>query len=542
MTRGTPNKSPDSFNVLCFSCICVRVIEESLMVEMVLVVGALTATVIAAISGAVVGRWSPDLASRFAASLTTAGWIAAICLALLRLVAPLTDGAPGVGLPGLTVDWLAVLMLMLVLGLSALIQFFAVRYLRGDSRQVWFVVTANLVTAATAVMVCTNTVFGFGLAWVAAGVSLVALLATYSHLPQARDGVRRTAIRFAIGDLIFMVAVTLLLVMVGGDVPFTDLGTRVAGLPTPLATVIAILLVIPALARSSQVPFHGWLPATLAAPTPVSALMHAGVVNAGAILILRFSPAIGESVAAMTVVFCAGAVTLAFASAVRLIKPDVKGRLVFSTMAQMGFMMLACGMGAFAAAVFHLIAHGLFKSTLFLGAGSGVAREARQRAWPAQRVTHWPQAIASIAVAVTVPAGAILTARLLLGIELSPASQALQLFVVFTAAVALGTTLWAHFSATTAILGGLGITGLTFGYTALINVFDTVLKFGPAPAAVNPWWLLIPGAVLLVLQLVQRPRSGNRASRHLYALTLAAGTPIAGTKRRPIAVPEGALS
>jgi NAD(P)H-quinone oxidoreductase subunit 5 len=227
---------------------------------------------------------------------------------------------------------------------------------------------------------------------------------------------------------------------------------------------------------------------------------------------------------------------------VRLIKPDVKGRLVFSTMAQMGFMMLACGMGAFAAAVFHLIAHGLFKSALFLGAGSGVARETRQRAWPDQRATHWPQAIASIAVAVTVPVGAILTARLLLVIELSPASQALQLFVVFTAAVALGTTLWTHFSATTAILGGLGIAGLTFGYTALINVFDTVLKFGPAPAAVNAWWLLIPGAILLVLQLVQRFRSGNPVSHHLYAVTLAAGTPIAGTKRRPIAVPEGALS
>ena len=372
--------------------------------------------------------------------------------------------------------------------------------------------------------------------------SLIALLATYPHVPQARDGVRRTAIRFAIGDLPFVVAVTLLLVTAGGDVSFIDLGTSMAGLPTPLATVIAILLVIPALARSSQVPFQGWLPATLAAPTPVSALMHAGIVNAGAILILRFSPAIGESVAAMTVVFCAGALTLGFASAVRLIKPDVKGRLVFSTMAQMGFMILACGMGAFAAAVFHLIAHGLFKSALFLGAGSGVARQARQRAWPPRHLPRWPQATASLALAVTVPIGSIVAARMLLGIELSPASLALQLFVVFTAAVALGTTLWTHFSASTALLGGLAILGLTFGYTALITLFDTVLKFGPAPAAVNAWWLLVPGVALFVLQLVQRFRSGNRVSYHLYALALAAGTPTAGTKPHPIAVPEGALS
>jgi NAD(P)H-quinone oxidoreductase subunit 5 len=511
------------------------------MVETVLVVFVLVATVFAAISGAVVGRWSPDLASRFAASLAMVGWIAAMCLALLRLLAPRTEAAARAGLPGLTVDWLAVLMLMLVLGLSALIQFFAVRYLRGDSRQVWFVVTANLVTAATALMVCTNTILGFVLAWIAAGASLVALLATYPHLPQARDGVRRTAIRFIMGDLPFLVAVTLLWGAAGGDVALTDLGRAFAGLPTTLAVVIAVLLVIPALARSSQVPFQGWLPATLAAPTPVSALMHAGVVNAGAILILRFSPAIGASVAAMTVVFSAGALTLGFASAVRLVKPDVKGRLVFSTMAQMGFMMLACGMGAFAAAVFHLIAHGLFKSALFLGAGSGVAREARQRAWPTRHLPRWPQATASLAVAVTVPIGSIAAARIVLGIELPPASQALQVFVVFTAAVALGTTLWTYFSPQTAIIGGLAITGLTFGYTALITVFDNVLKFGPAPAAVNAWWLLIPGGALLLLQLVQRFRSGNRVSHHLYALALAAGTPTAGTKRQRIAVPEGAV-
>jgi NAD(P)H-quinone oxidoreductase subunit 5 len=511
------------------------------MIETMLAVGALAATVFAAIGGAVVGRSSADLGSRIAAYLTAIGWIAAICLALLRIVTPGVKGTAGVALPGLTIDWLAVLMLVLVLGLSTLIQFFAVRYLRGDPRQVWFVVTANLVTAATALMVCASTVLGFGLAWIAAGASLIALLATYSHLPQARDGVRRTAIRFAVGDLPLIVVVVVLLVMAGGDVAFADLGRSMAALPPALATALAILLVVPALARSSQVPFHGWLPATLAAPTPVSALMHAGVVNAGAILILRFSPAIGESVIAMAVVFCAGALTLGFASAVRLVKPDVKGRLVFSTMAQMGFMMLACGMGAFAAAVFHLIAHGLFKSTLFLSAGSGIARDAQQRAWPSRQRVRWPQATASLALAVAVPIGSIIGARVLLGIQLTPASQALQIFVVFTAAVVLGTTLLAHFSTTTATLGSLGIVMLTFGYTAFISVFDATLRFVPAPAAVNAWWLIVPGGALLVLQLLQHVRSGTGISHRLYARALAAGTPITGASRHPINSPEGAL-
>ena len=508
------------------------------MIEQVLVVAALVATPMAAITAVLVGRYSADLAARSSVVLGFAGWAAAIVLATLRLVAPGEDTVR-VGGVSLTIDWLAVMMLMLVLGLSAVIQSYAVRYLRGDARQVWFVVAANLVTASTALMVCASTVLGFGLAWLAAGASLVALLATYPHLPQARAGVRRTAARFVIGDVPLVAAVIILIVSNGGNVALADLGEVAQGMTPLLATMVALLVVIPALARSSQVPFHGWLPATLAAPTPISALMHAGVVNAGAILILRFSPSLGESIAAMTIVFIAGAVTLLYASAVRLVKPDVKGRLVFSTMAQMGFMILACGMGAFAAAVFHLIAHGLFKSALFLGAGSGVAREASQRAWPVPEATAWPRATAAIAVATIVPIAAIVSARILLNVELSAASQGLQVFVVFTAAVALGTTLWRHFAVSTAILGGLAITALTFGYTALISVFETALGFGPIPAAVNAWWLIAPGVALLALQLLLRPGPGNTLTHRLYAMALAAGTPSATTQPQSVKLQKG---
>ena len=540
--RGfTVNGYRDSIYMLRFSCFRKLVLEESGMIEQVLVVAALVATPVAAITAVVVGRNSADLAARCSAIIGFAGWVAAIVLAILRLVAPGEDTVR-VGGVALTIDWLAVMMLMLVLGLSAVIQSYAVRYLRGDARQVWFVVTANLVTASTVLMVCASTVLGFGLAWLAAGASLVGLLATYPRLPQARDGVRRTAARFVVGDVPLMAAVIILMVSNGGNVALADVGEVARGMSPLLATVVALLLVIPALARSSQVPFHGWLPATLAAPTPISALMHAGVVNAGAILILRFSPSLGESIAAMTVVFIAGGVTLVYASAVRLVKPDVKGRLVFSTMAQMGFMILACGMGAFAAAVFHLIAHGLFKSALFLGAGSGVAREASQRAWPVPEATAWPRATAAIAVATIVPIAAIVTARILLDVELSAASQGLQLFVVFTAAVALGTTLWRHFSASTAILGGLAIIALTFGYTALINVFETALGFGPVPAAVNAWWLIAPGVALLALQLLLRPGRGNSLTYPLYAMALAAGTPSATAQPQSVTLEKGFLS
>jgi NAD(P)H-quinone oxidoreductase subunit 5 len=308
-----------------------------------------------------------------------------------------------------------------------------------------------------------------------------------------------------------------------------------------LGAALAVLLVIPALARSSQVPFHGWLPSTLAAPTPVSALMHAGVVNAGAILILRFSPLVGESALAMSLIFAAGAVTVVFASVVRLVKPDVKGRLVFSTMAQMGFMFLALGLGAFAAAVFHLVSHGLFKSALFLGAGSGVSREATQRAWPARRAPRPVAAAAAVLLGILVPVAAILAARAVLVIELPASSQALQLFVVFTAGIALGATLWTHFTVITVALGTLAVTALAFGYSTLIASMDGVLNFAVPAGAVAAIWLALPATALLGLQVLGTGL-GRGATSWLYSVALAAGTPVDAGQKHPRPVQRGSAT
>ena len=140
--------------------------------------------------------------------------------------------------------------------------------------------------------------------------------------------------------------------------------------------MLGILVVVAALSRSAQFPFHRWLPATLAAPTPVSALLHAGVVNAGGILLIRLAPLSRREVAqALTI--AAGAATMVYGATIMLVKPDVKGALAHSTTAQMGFMILTCGLGLWAAAVIHLVAHGFYKSTLFLSSGSAVAAPPR---------------------------------------------------------------------------------------------------------------------------------------------------------------------
>lgn len=518
------------------------------MVDLVLTLCVVVASPAAAGLGALVGRRSAHAGAQVAAAVTAlafvSGVVLAVILTLTHLIASESSvpkperSVPTLGGGAIAVDSLAALMLLLVLGLSWIIQLFAIRYLRGDSRQVWFVVCTNLLTGSTVLMVCATTVVGFAAGWLAAGMSLVALLGTYGQLDQARDGVRRTGIRLAIGDSFFVLAVLALLVSAGGDVALRDLAWVTGLLPGGLTEVLVVLLVIAALARSSQIPFHGWLPATLAAPTPVSALMHAGVVNAGAILILRFSPAIGESRLAMAVIFTAGALTLVYASVVRMVKPDVKGRLVFSTMGQMGFMMVACGMGAFAAAVFHLIAHGLFKSALFLGAGSGVGREAVRRALPVRTPSRWMQGAVAVTVALVVPALAIALAQTVLQPELSAANGALQLFAVFTAGIALGTALWVRLTAATALLGTLAVIALAFGYSALVHGVDAALDWAPASGAVAAIWLALPAVALLSLQLLTI--GGNTSViRRAYAWALASGTPARSGSRHSIPAQEG---
>ncbi|MGV8969783.1 MAG: proton-conducting transporter membrane subunit [Microbacteriaceae bacterium] len=462
---------------------------------------------------------SVSLIARVATVVTAAGFLGSSVIGVLALTTDTSDAFAASTL--LRLDALAVIMTILVLGLSTLIQAFALRYLRGDTRQLWFVVSANLLTAATVVMVCAETVALFALAWVGAGAALVLLLATYWPAHQAREGVRRTGIRFVIADTAFLAGVVIVLIAGNGDIPFSKLANVAGTVPLPVQLALALLLVTAALARSSQIPFHGWLPFTLAAPTPVSALLHAGVVNAGAILLIRFAPAIAVHTTVMTIIFLAGVATLVYASSMRLVRPDVKGRLVFSTMAQMGFMIMACGLGLFAAAIFHLVAHSLFKSALFLGAGKGVRNSALVR----DRPTPLPQSrliwVAALTVSVAVPVAALVGAKLVFSSDITAASIGLLVFVALTASVALASALTTHFSVRTVTAGIVSTVALALFYVAFLDTFTasipSVTAIAPAPA----WLLIVPAAGLLAVQLLARnPAPLARIAEFIYARSL----------------------
>ena len=252
--------------------------------EATALVALLGAPVSAAVMAATVGRGVPVLTARFGSLAAGSGFLLAAGLTVSTAAGEAASA--GTGVFTFTTDQLAVAVLLLIFGVSTVAQAFAVRYLAGDARAWWFTAGASLLTAASAVMVTATTLVGIAAGWTAAGVALCLLLGTYWQLPSARDGVRRAGVAFLIGDAALWTAVGLISVRTG-TVTLADLPA--AQLEGVLAPVVAVLIVVAALSRSAQLPFHRWLPATLAAPTPVSALLHAGVVNAGGILLIRLS-------------------------------------------------------------------------------------------------------------------------------------------------------------------------------------------------------------------------------------------------------------
>ncbi len=151
----------------------------------------------------------------------------------------------------------------------------------------------------------------------------------------------------------------------------------VEGIPASVnSLIIGWLLMLGAVTKSAQFPFHVWLPQTLETPTPVSALMHAGVVNAGGYLIIRASPMLVYSPGVLETLAVVGGFTACFAAIVMITQTSVKKMLAYSTVAQMGFMMLQCGLGAFSLAMLHIMAHSLYKAYTFLDCGGVIARRA----------------------------------------------------------------------------------------------------------------------------------------------------------------------
>ncbi len=287
------------------------------------------------------------------------------------------------GWGSLQLDPLSAIMALVVSGISLVVHIYSIRYMIEEPGYGRFFMLLDLMTGSILLMVMAGDLITLLIAWHLIGVVLYFLLAHNTEPPNAQRYAFWTFITYRLGDLPLVLAAVILF-QAYGVLDFPTLFERIAESPDvrtfmnlPVTGTVAFLVALSAFAKSAQFPFHTWLPYTMEGPTPVSALMHAGIVNAGGIIINRFAPVFVHSGEILHLLFVVGLVTALIGSVLMLTQNDIKKSLGYSTMGQMGFMIMETGAGAFALAIFHLIAHGLFKGTMFLGAGNviGAARK-----------------------------------------------------------------------------------------------------------------------------------------------------------------------
>src|SRR5919202_4024603 len=413
----------------------------------------IAAPALRAIAAAAIGIARPDgerscrWAVRAAAAAFAAAIVVVVVVAVDRPVAAVLEGGDGDVLVGLYASRVTALLGLLTTGVGLVVQSFAGRNLQEDLRERRFFVLASLLTAATTGVAFAATLGLLCSAWILAGLALAGLVTHRATWGPARRAARRTLRSLWVGDGALVVA-TLLTVVSVGEIDLrspAEAAKQLADASIPVLgghvlPVVAVLLTVAGISRSALVPVHQWLPTTIAAPTPVSALLHAGVVNGAGMLLVRLAPVFGSSAAATHVAFAAGAVTACYATTVMLVRSDVKGNLAWSTAGQMGFMTVQAAIGAFAAALLHIIGHGMYKAALFLGAGSAVTGHFHHEQRPAPHVVARS---VRLGVALLVPAAALSAAYLVFHPHLSTAARVLvTVFAWGTAARAVDG--WLH--------------------------------------------------------------------------------------------------
>jgi NADH-quinone oxidoreductase subunit L len=316
---------------------------------------------------------------------------------------------------GFALDALSAIMLMVVAGVGFLIHVYSIGYMAHEKDYARFFVYLNLFMAMMLMLVMGNSLLVLFVGWEGVGLCSYLLIGFFYDKPfdkrtglSCADAGRKAFIVNRIGDFAFLIGM-LYLVLEFGTLKYSELTpllqhSHAAG---GLLAGIAILLFLGACGKSAQIPLYVWLPDAMAGPTPVSALIHAAtMVTAGVYMVCRMSALFSAAPEAMAIVATVGALTAIFAATMGLTATDIKKVLAYSTVSQLGFMFAAAGVGAYIAAIFHLMTHAFFKALLFLGAGSiihGMSGEQDIRKMGGIRSkmpnTFWTFGIATLAIA-----------------------------------------------------------------------------------------------------------------------------------------------
>lgn len=302
--------------------------------------------------------------------------LVALLMAAGSVVQLVMQGPQVAGL--LRLDALSATMALLVAFVGWVVTRFARSYLDGEAREGAFHGLMLVTLAAVLVLVQAGDVLVLLAGFAAVGLGLRQLLLFYPERAEARRAAAKFTLVWGAGDVLLAGAVALLYAAYGTTGIAGIAEAAAAGLPVEARVAVALLVVV-AVLKTAAFPLHGWLTEVMEAPTPVSALLHAGIINGGGFLLVRMADLVQGAPGAMAALVMLGGFTALFGAAVMLTQSAVKTALAWSTVAQMGFLLLQCGLGLWALAVLHIVAHSLYKAHAFLSSGMAVQAVAAVR-------------------------------------------------------------------------------------------------------------------------------------------------------------------
>jgi NADH-quinone oxidoreductase subunit L len=268
------------------------------------------------------------------------------------------------------IDPLSTIMLLVVTGVGFLIHVYSVGYMHGEEGFTRFFTYMNLFMVSMLLLVMGSNYVVMFIGWEGVGLCSYLLIGYYYEKISAGKAATKAFVVNRIGDAGFLIAVFLIFSHFG-SLDYSTVFSQASSLSTEMATAITICLLIGAFGKSAQLPLYTWLPDAMEGPTPVSALIHAAtMVTAGVYMVVRNHALFDMAPIALATVGIIGGVTALFAATIGLVQNDIKRVLAYSTVSQLGYMFLACGIGAYTAAIFHLVTHAFFKALLFLSAGA----------------------------------------------------------------------------------------------------------------------------------------------------------------------------
>ena len=445
-------------------------------------------------------QWLPARGAALLGLLTSvAAVVAAVALAQFQPVS--------IDKPGLVVALLVALLGWVIINYSR-------RYLQGEPNQALFVRAMLFTLACVSLLVVSRHLLVIVLAWTGTSIGLHYLLTFYPDRKAAQIVAHKKFIASRLADTCLLAALVLIY-QATGTLTLDGIAAFVKGLdslPAGLHWATA-LFALAAILKSAQLPLHGWLIQVMEAPTPVSALLHAGVVNIGGFVLIRLADLVTLAPVAQAMLVIAGGLTAVLAGLVMMTRISIKVRLAWSTCTQMGFMLMEVGLGLYELALLHLVAHSFYKAYAFLAAGETVA-EARSRDFFNKPQSHPPVVwyLASFALS-----GAVIAACLLAWQLLLPAMQ-LPLAAAVIVALGLAPLLWMEqgMSATQLAIGLLRV----FGITQLYFVWH-LLFAGLAPPATETSsallaWVIVIFCFLYVAQIWLLLKPQSQLTRALF--------------------------